>query len=608
MGVYANNIQKCIPKMLRCVYNLIIIGVVSYIMSIGSLYFSTGDFGLEMFQSYFRNIYIVLLNTIPIFICVLLFWVMCNQLWISISFVSIVLIILSLVNYFKILFRDDPLLMEDLSLFFEMKDMTNRYKIHINADMILWFLVTLSIIFVTWRMRTVIKTHMNIKKRLFITVVIILGGVFFMRNLVLNSIYYQKTENIALINRWGSTQQFISRGFVYPFLYSSNNIKMDKPDGYNVESVKIEIEKIREDDIPKDMQVNIVAIMLEAYADFSIYPQIEFNPENDPYTAFKRLKDLSYHGQLLTDIFAGGTVRTERQFVTGADSYPNFRKDTYSYARYFTNQGYRVEGSHPCYEWFYNRLNVNEYLGFTKYDFYETRYGELANGEIAGDDILFSELYKDLNNSINDEIPYFNFSVTYQNHGPYSTDKMFETPYVLKKNDYTEGEYNILNNYMMGINNTGEELEELIDSINSLNEPCVVVCFGDHKPWLGEDNSVYKMLGIDLNVSTLEGFYNYYATPYIIFANDSAKKLTENQFIGEGPDIAPNYLMNELFAQLGYDGPAFMKITNSVRDTITAHSGNVFMENGNIVEKLSDEDQKIWNQYKIYEYYYMNQK
>ena len=160
----------------------------------------------------------------------------------------------------------------------------------------------------------------------------------------------------------------------------------------------------------------------------------------------------------------------------------------------------------------------------------------------------------------------------------------------------------------MGINNTGEELEELIDSINSLNEPCVVVCFGDHKPWLGEDNSVYKMLGIDLNVSTLEGFYNYYATPYIIFANDSAKKLTENQFIGEGPDIAPNYLMNELFAQLGYDGPAFMKITNSVRDTITAHSGNVFMENGNIVEKLSDEDQKIWNQYKIYEYYYMNQK
>ena len=42
------------------------------------------------------------------------------------------------------------------------------------------------------------------------------------------------------------------------------------------------------------------------------------------------------------------------------------------------------------------------------------------------------------------------------------------------------------------------------------------------------------MLGIDLDVSTLEGFYNYYATPYIMYANDAAKQITGNQFVGEG--------------------------------------------------------------------------
>lgn len=43
------------------------------------------------------------------------------------------------------------------------------------------------------------------------------------------------------------------------------------------------------------------------------------------------------------------------------------------------------------------------HLGFSKYDFYESRYSELANGEIAGDNVLFPELYKDLKNSIDVE-------------------------------------------------------------------------------------------------------------------------------------------------------------------------------------------------------------
>ena len=151
-----------------------------------------------------------------------------------------------------------------------------------------------------------------------------------MKYFILNDAYYQKTENIALINRWGSTQQFISRGFIYPFLYSSKDVGMKKPDGYNKKeienSLKNEAEDIKEDDIPGDKKVNIIAIMMEAYGDFSVYPQIEFDSENNPYAAFNRIKEISYHGNLLTDIFAAGTVRTERRFITGADAYPSLRK------------------------------------------------------------------------------------------------------------------------------------------------------------------------------------------------------------------------------------------------------------------------------------------
>lgn len=581
---------------------------VSFILSVGSLYFSTGQFGIEMFKSYFANVYTIMLNTAPILFVILILLIISKRLWISVGIASILVVVLSLINYFKLSFRDDPLLVEDLSLFFEMRNMTERYKIHISSFMFMWIISMVVITFILWKIRKNIKINTKIKTRIILGIILMLSAVGGVKYYILNDVYYQRTENIALINRWGSTQQFISRGFIYPFLYSSKDVGMKKPDGYSKKKVENSLEDIKEDSIPEDKKVNIIAIMMEAYGDFSVYPQIEFDSENDPYADFNRIKEISYHGSLLTDIFAAGTVSTERRFITGADEYPSLRKNTYSYARYFTDQGYRVEGSHPSHEWFYNRSNINEHLGFSKYDFYESRYSDLANGKMAGDGILFPELYKDLKSSIDDGIPYFNLSVTYQNHGPYSTEQLYDTSYVIKQEDYTDAEYNILNNYLSGIKDTGEELEKLIEEISSLDEPCVLVAFGDHKPWLGEGNSVYDMLGINLDVSTLEGFYNYYATPYIMYANDAAKQITGNQFVGEGTDIAPNYLMNELFEQLGYEGPAFMKITNSVRETITAHSGEIFVENGEVVNELSDEDQQIWNQYKKYEYYFMNQK
>ena len=561
-----------------------------------------------MFKSYFANVYTIMLNTAPILFVILILLIISKRLWISVGIASILVVVLSLINYFKLSFRDDPLLVEDLSLFFEMRNMTERYKIHISSFMFMWIISMVVITFILWKIRKNIKINTKIKTRIILGIILMLSAVGGVKYYILNDVYYQRTENIALINRWGSTQQFISRGFIYPFLYSSKDVGMKKPDGYSKKKVENSLEDIKEDSIPEDKKVNIIAIMMEAYGDFSVYPQIEFDSENDPYADFNRIKEISYHGSLLTDIFAAGTVSTERRFITGADEYPSLRKNTYSYARYFTDQGYRVEGSHPSHEWFYNRSNINEHLGFSKYDFYESRYSDLANGKMAGDGILFPELYKDLKSSIDDGIPYFNLSVTYQNHGPYSTEQLYDTSYVIKQEDYTDAEYNILNNYLSGIKDTGEELEKLIEEISSLDEPCVLVAFGDHKPWLGEGNSVYDMLGINLDVSTLEGFYNYYATPYIMYANDAAKQITGNQFVGEGTDIAPNYLMNELFEQLGYEGPAFMKITNSVRETITAHSGEIFVENGEVVNELSDEDQQIWNQYKKYEYYFMNQK
>lgn len=82
---------------------------------------------------------------------------------------------------------------------------------------------------------------------------------------------------------------------------------------------------------------------------------------------------------------------------------------------------------------------------------------------------------------------------------------------------------------------------------------------------MGDNNSVYKTLGISFDLGTEEGFYNYYNTPYIIWGNDKAKEILGNDLKGEGPTIGPYFLMNELFELAAYEGNEFMKISNELR-------------------------------------------
>ena len=67
-------------------------------------------------------------------------------------------------------------------------------------------------------------------------------------------------------------------------------------------------------------------------------------------------------GNLLTNIFAGGTVDTEWGFLTGYSQHQDFTKATDSYVWYFDRQGYQTRGGHPGFGWFYDRENVNQYL------------------------------------------------------------------------------------------------------------------------------------------------------------------------------------------------------------------------------------------------------
>ena len=61
-------------------------------------------------------------------------------------------------------------------------------------------------------------------------------------------------------------------------------------------------------------------------------------------------------------------------------------------------------------------------------------------------------------------------------------------------------------------------MEQFADYLDTLDEPVVLLLYGDHKPWMGNNGSMYAELGISLDTTTEEGFRNYYSTWYLIWA------------------------------------------------------------------------------------------
>jgi len=69
------------------------------------------------------------------------------------------------------------------------------------------------------------------------------------------------------------------------------------------------------------------------------------------------------------------------------------------------------------YGWFYNRKNVDPVLGISDFKYMENYYNKY-NQFIVPDSEFFDSIHSFSEKS---KQPYFNLSVTYQNHGPYNT-------------------------------------------------------------------------------------------------------------------------------------------------------------------------------------------
>lgn len=581
---------------MRCVHRVwVFLWLTAFGLGIGllSLYLTANSYaGIDaqaLWASYMKLPLLVVMNLLlPLLVVYLAFFLFARP-WAAYLLSAVPFLGLALASYYKIQLRGDPVLASDLRLLRTAGGIMGNYSFELSAPVGIvaaGFAVMLLLSILLLR-----REHMSRHERLaglMLLLSLTLAGGF---ELYPDADIYEKTANSGLINPWSETEIYVSRGTTYPFLYSVQDMLPNAPSGYRESEASSTLASYEDQDIPEGEKITVVGIMLEAFSDMTDFPVLDEVPAiHKIYEPLHELEERSVSGRLLTNIFAGGTVDTEWGYLTGYSEHEEFRSPVNTYVRYFKSQGYDALYRHPGYSWFYNRSNVNEYLGFDECVFNDTGFGDLISISDAlyhSDKVLVDYLLNDIDSRTETDDPLFLFSVSYQNHGPYPSETYWEEYVTPEMNGWSMQTCCVINNYLAGIRSTINEMCRMTEELEGRDEPIVFVFFGDHKPWMGNGNSVYTEIGVDLDVSTLEGFYNYYATPYVIYANEAARELFGSDFAGDGGDFSPCFLMARVFDECGWEGPGLMQLQREMREVSPLMSSNGWrMQNGQLTMEL----------------------
>lgn len=569
-----------------------------------------------------RSPLVLLLNFIPIFLTGILFQGIFGRRRFALIFNSLFYLIFFTVHRTKVIYRNAPFRVSDLALSFEALKMSqNSFKPDFTSIVI--FLVTLVILIIISRFFK--SEKLRVRDRLMGILSIIISSL-----LLFNFVYSKdKIYNSLPLNGnvFNLIDHFNSKGFNYTFLFNLKKSFVRPPEGYD----KKEMEKRERVDHGEDISVikynprpNIIWIMGEAFTDLSQDEHFSFAPGNDPNENFKKLqKNSVMHGRIVTPSFGGGTGDTEFDALTGAltiDCAPDesfafnaIKRDVSSLPSLFNTIGYNTMAFHPGFAWFYGRQDVYPKLGFKDNFFLENiDQPEMKGGYVS--ERQFSEIFRSrfLEALENSDEPIFSYGLDIQNHGPYFYDKYGKNlPYQCTVS-LSEEAANNFGSYFLGVKDMDIMLGEVYDMIMSLDEPTIMVFYGDHLPGLGNDPSAFDEIGIKLSHDDLEKEIEFYSTPYVILANESGRAFLnrENVEIQDGNAVSANYLASMVLDMLNYNKVDNFFIYNSeMRKKLPIISRNFIFDGVNTYPRneVKGEAKEAYEDYKKYEYYRINE-
>ena len=215
------------------------------------------------------------------------------------------------------------------------------------------------------------------------------------------------------------------------------------------------------------------------------------------------------------------------------------------------------------------------------------------------------------------EGPLFHFTTTIQNHMSYTADK-YGPDYAFPPTGISglsaEVE-TLLSVYVEGLRDADAMLGRLWRYFDAREEPVVLVYWGDHLPYLGNDMLGYKQLGLDVAPGP-EGQENLtaYKTPFVIWANAAAAEALDWENAAEALDLPETVSACFLGAAVleltgrGGESPWF-SFLNQLRRELPVVQKNVYqLAGGSLTGEPGPEQQDLLRKWRRWSYYKLQYK
>lgn len=300
---------------------------------------------------------------------------------------------------------------------------------------------------------------------------------------------------------------------------------------------------------------NIVVVMNESFSDLTSYLEgYETSTDPMPFVRSLMQQENVISGTCAVSSDMGtGTANSEFEFLTG-NSMAYFRgntpyvqfidTETPSLASELAGRGYRTQAMHAYERAGYNRVKVYDRFGFQQYKGIEDFDVDIdvARG-YPTDETNYRQLIKDFEEN-RGGTPQFLFNITMQNHGGYYASDC-EWPVRVHEVAPVESYDDSVIAYESSVRMADDALWQLISYLKTVDEPTVLLFFGDHEPRLS--NEFYSSWFTDENSLDLETTAQLHKTPFFIWGNydlntDAAAK---------GSTVSLNYLSTVLFQAAG---------------------------------------------------------
>jgi len=292
---------------------------------------------------------------------------------------------------------------------------------------------------------------------------------------------------------------------------------------------------------------NIVVVMEESFWDAH---KIESGLPKD-LLSFIHQNQVS---TLLSPSFGGGTANVEFEVLTSLNTtfFPNellyvskLKKPIYALPYYLNSIGYQTVAMHNNYGYYYNRNKVYPALGFDKFISLENMIAQKDRTKVfnaggwATDDLIFDSIKSILQE--NNQKPKFIYGITVENHPMYNDDRFGKQNFKLDKN-LSDLDQQKLSTYIAGTVRANQKLQELAEYLKTIQQPTILVVFGDHLPNLQGVYEDYNFFKDDPERKNLKN----YQTPFVVWSNYKLDKKALKQ-----PYIAASFVAPKLLKMSG---------------------------------------------------------